>query len=83
MERYRGPASRDGATPELGKTRTWLSARTVAGADPAFVASTPNERTIEAWRRGDRHALETVFRIEAPALDLAREGLWPMLGLSR
>src|SRR6266542_1234207 len=33
MEWYRGPASRDDASPALGKTRRWLSARTVAGAE--------------------------------------------------
>src|SRR5882724_5537988 len=41
----------------------------MTGRTPAFVASNPGERTIEACRRGDRHALEAVFRIEAPALE--------------
>jgi len=42
----------------------------MTGRTPAFVGvSNPSERTIEACRRGDRDALEAVFRIEAPALE--------------
>lgn len=41
----------------------------MTGRSRAYVAPEPDARTVEACRRGDRQALETVFRVQAPALE--------------